>query len=191
MHPVASLRLFVALVALGGMVPTMPLFAEPLEYNRDIRPILTDKCFSCHGADSASRKADLRLDQRENAVEMGAITAGDLDESEMIARILTDDAELVMPPPETKKVLDSTRGHPCYLAPESNRSVCTLTSRERRTGSCTRSRSLNPFSPNPSGHHRTATLPCRKSGICRRLCPRHRGCNGHLDRPFNAAADMG
>ena len=133
MHPVASLRLFVALVALGGMVPTMPLFAEPLEYNRDIRPILTDKCFSCHGADSASRKADLRLDQRENAVEMGAITAGDLDESEMIARILTDDAELVMPPPETKKVLSEAersilkrwveegaeyQPHWSYIAPE-------------------------------------------------------------------------
>ena len=55
------------------------LAAESPQYNRDIRPILSDKCFSCHGADSASRKADLRLDQREHAVEMGAIKAGDLD----------------------------------------------------------------------------------------------------------------
>jgi len=81
------------------------LAAESPQYNRDIRPILSDKCFSCHGADSASRKADLRLDQRENAVEMGAITAGDLDASEMIQRILSDDPETLMPPPETKKAL--------------------------------------------------------------------------------------
>ena len=81
------------------------LAAESPQYNRDIRPILSDKCFSCHGADSASRKADLRLDQRENAVEMGAITAGDLDASEMIHRILSDDPETLMPPPETKKAL--------------------------------------------------------------------------------------
>ena len=52
----------------------LPLRGEvPLTYNRDIRPILMDKCFACHGADSASRKADLRLDVRENAIEMGAI----------------------------------------------------------------------------------------------------------------------
>ncbi|MCH1521998.1 MAG: DUF1549 domain-containing protein, partial [Arenicellales bacterium] len=103
-HVAASLRLFVILC---GIVPAVSLFAEPLEYNRDIRPILSDKCFSCHGADSGSRKADLRLDQRENAVEMGAIAAGDIDASEMIARILTDDPDTLMPPPETKKVLSA------------------------------------------------------------------------------------
>ena len=84
-----------------------PGLADPLEYNRDIRPILSDKCFSCHGADSASRKADLRLDVRENAVEMGAITAGEVDESEMLARIFSEDDESIMPPPETKKPLSA------------------------------------------------------------------------------------
>ncbi len=79
--------------------------ADPLEYNRDIRPILADNCFACHGADSAARKADLRLDQREDAIELGAITAGNLTDSELIARIITDDADLVMPPAETKKTL--------------------------------------------------------------------------------------
>ena len=78
---------------------------EPLEYNRDIRPILTDNCFACHGADSASREADLRLDRREAAIEYGAITAGEPDESELIARIFSDDPDLVMPPLETKKKL--------------------------------------------------------------------------------------
>jgi hypothetical protein len=78
---------------------------EPLEYNRDIRPILADNCFACHGADSAARKADLRLDQRDAAIEAEAIMAGAPDESELIARIVSDDPELVMPPPETKKTL--------------------------------------------------------------------------------------
>ena len=54
---------------------------EPLQYNRDIRPILADNCFACHGTDSAARKADLRLDQRNAAIEMGAINVGEPDES--------------------------------------------------------------------------------------------------------------
>ena len=48
--------------------------AEKLQYNRDIRPILAENCFACHGPDSAARKADLRLDLREIAVKAGAIT---------------------------------------------------------------------------------------------------------------------
>ena len=86
----------------------LPLRGEvPLTYNRDIRPILMDKCFACHGADSASRKADLRLDVREDAIEMGAIAGGDTEASEMIARIFTDDPDTMMPPPEIKKALTS------------------------------------------------------------------------------------
>jgi hypothetical protein len=76
-----------------------------IQYNRDVRPILLDKCFSCHGPDSASRQADLRLDQREAAIEMAAITPGDPDASEMIRRILSTDEAEQMPPPETKKKL--------------------------------------------------------------------------------------
>ena len=49
---------------------------DVLQYNRDVRPILADYCFSCHGPDSAARKADLRLDQREAAIEMGASGTG-------------------------------------------------------------------------------------------------------------------
>jgi hypothetical protein len=74
-------------------------------YNADVRPILADYCFACHGADSAARKADLRLDQRETAVEFGAVTPGAPDQSELIARIFSDDPDLVMPPAETKKSL--------------------------------------------------------------------------------------
>ena len=78
---------------------------EPLQYNRDIRPILAENCFACHGADSAARKADLRLDQHETAVEMEAIVPGKPEQSELLARLMSDDHDLLMPPPETKKKL--------------------------------------------------------------------------------------
>lgn len=85
----------------------IPVFADSPEFNRDIRPILADHCFACHGADSGSREAELRLDERDAAVEAGAITPGEVDKSELIARILTDDPELIMPPLETKKSLSA------------------------------------------------------------------------------------
>ncbi|RIK80581.1 MAG: hypothetical protein DCC67_09205 [Planctomycetota bacterium] len=87
------------------MVPAAASEAQRLEYNRDVRPILFDACVSCHGPDSASRKADLRLDQRAAAMEMAAIVPGDPDSSEMIRRILSTDEAETMPPPATKKVL--------------------------------------------------------------------------------------
>ena len=76
-----------------------------IQYNRDIRPILLENCFSCHGPDSASRQADLRLDKRDAAIEKKAIMPGSAAESEMIRRILSDDESEQMPPPETKKKL--------------------------------------------------------------------------------------
>lgn len=83
-----------------------PLKAEEkLSYNRDVRPILADKCFACHGADSAARKADLRLDRRAEAMDMGAIVPSDLEASSLISRIVTDDHDLLMPPVELKKPL--------------------------------------------------------------------------------------
>jgi hypothetical protein len=78
-----------------------------LEYNRDIRPILAENCFACHGHDSAARKADLRLDQRTAAIEAGAITPRDPEASELIARINADDPHEMMPPPKTTKTLSS------------------------------------------------------------------------------------
>ena len=75
---------------------------KKLSFSRDIRPILTDTCFNCHGADEGSRKADLRLDQAASAYEdrdgYRAIVPGDPEESEMIYRILTDEEDEVMPP---------------------------------------------------------------------------------------------
>ena len=76
-----------------------------IQYNRDVRPILFENCFSCHGPDSASRQAELRLDKRQTAVDKKAIVPGSADASEMIRRIFSDDADEQMPPPVTKKKL--------------------------------------------------------------------------------------
>src|SRR5688572_13489437 len=93
-------------IAAGGLFASASLAVETaVTYNRDVRPILFDNCFSCHGPDSASRQADLRLDRREAAVDTGAISPGDATASEMIRRILSDDPDEQMPPPETKKKL--------------------------------------------------------------------------------------
>lgn len=79
--------------------------AETILYNRDVRPILADACFKCHGPDSASRQADLRMDQREAALDAGAIVPGKPDESEAIRRVFSTDADEVMPPPEQQNQL--------------------------------------------------------------------------------------
>ena len=74
-------------------------------YNRDIRPILADKCFACHGPDSGKREADLRLDVREDAVRAGAIIPGNPAKSPVIERIHANDPDEVMPPPESPRQL--------------------------------------------------------------------------------------
>src|SRR5262249_45757034 len=78
-----------------------------IEYNRDVRPILAENCFACHGPDSAARKASLRLDQRDDAIKIGAITPGKPNESALIERITSSDPNEVMPPPKTRKKLTS------------------------------------------------------------------------------------
>ena len=90
----------------GNDAPARPAAAAtPIEFNRDVRPILAENCFRCHGPDSASRKADLRLDRREVAIEAGAIVPGKPDESELVERIFSADPEKVMPPPAIHKEL--------------------------------------------------------------------------------------
>jgi hypothetical protein len=101
------IRLLIAAFSLLGIVTLVtPIQAEDkIEYNRDIRPILSDNCFRCHGPDSASRKANLRLDKRENAIELEAIVPKKPAESELIARIETHERDQVMPPPKSQKKL--------------------------------------------------------------------------------------
>ena len=95
--------LVVAWIALGSAA----LADKPVSFNRDIRPILSEYCYACHGPDGSHREADLRLDDRDAAVEYGAIAPGAPDESLLVERILTDDADLVMPPPKGGKALSA------------------------------------------------------------------------------------
>jgi Protein of unknown function (DUF1553)/Protein of unknown function (DUF1549)/Planctomycete cytochrome C len=78
---------------------------DPIRFNRDIRPILSDNCFACHGPDAKHRQADLRLDVRQSAIELGALKEGKPDESTAIDRIESTDPESVMPPPSAHKKL--------------------------------------------------------------------------------------
>jgi len=82
--------------------------AAPLDFNRDVRPILSDRCFACHGPDHEDRQAGLRLDLREvatAALESGAtaVVPGDPAGSELVARIESTDPDVVMPPPRIGK----------------------------------------------------------------------------------------
>lgn len=82
---------------------------KPIDFNRDIRPILSDKCFACHGFDKGHRQADLRLDVAEGAFDNSrstiAITPGDISKSEVWSRVTTTDPDSVMPPPDSHKEL--------------------------------------------------------------------------------------
>ena len=77
---------------------------DTLRFDRDIRPILSDKCFFCHGPDNENREADLRLDVEELA-KTDAIVPGDAESSEFVRRILSKDSDEIMPPPGAHKAL--------------------------------------------------------------------------------------
>ena len=103
----ATLPLVLFLAVAGGARPS--LGATP-DFSREVRPILSDNCFACHGPDSASRKARLRLDVRENALrggksELPALVPGKPAESELFLRITASDTDEVMPPPDSHKKL--------------------------------------------------------------------------------------
>lgn len=83
----------------------LPAADAKLDFNRDVRPILSDKCFQCHGPDDKTLKGDVRLDDRNSAVSAKAIVPGSPELSEALARILSDDPDEVMPPPKTKKTV--------------------------------------------------------------------------------------
>ncbi len=78
------------------------LAVDAVDFNRDIRPLLSDRCFLCHGPDEAARQADLRLDSFAEATK-SAIVPGDAVASELIERITAVDAEQVMPPGDSHK----------------------------------------------------------------------------------------
>jgi hypothetical protein len=92
------------------LAPAVSAVAGNLDFARDIRPILSDHCFACHGPDANKRKADLRLDLKDSAFGKAksgavAIVPGDLEKSELLKRICATDPEEVMPPPKELKKL--------------------------------------------------------------------------------------
>jgi hypothetical protein len=93
-------RVFFALVLL--FLPGLSLDAAKVDYNRDIKPILSNRCYTCHGPDGDERKAGLRLDNREGALKdlggYAAVAPGKIADSELIKRIATTDEDDVMPP---------------------------------------------------------------------------------------------
>ena len=107
-----SIATFLVALPLAGGFADEPAATKnaPVDYNRQIRPLLANNCLACHGSDAAERKATLRLDMRESAIgkaESGelSIVPGKPEASELISRINSTDNDLRMPPPETKKKL--------------------------------------------------------------------------------------
>src|SRR6187401_2692400 len=80
-----------------------------ISFNRDIRPILSANCYACHGPDKKARKADRRLDTRDGALAdsegVRAIVPGNLEQSELVLRISSNDPDEIMPPPKSDKKL--------------------------------------------------------------------------------------
>ncbi|MFM8726205.1 MAG: DUF1549 domain-containing protein, partial [Planctomycetaceae bacterium] len=112
LHPLTILLTLLAGLALPcpGAAGAAGAADETVDFNRDVRPILANHCWSCHGRDQASRKAGLRLDTRDAALTAGesgqpAIVPGQHSASQLVSRILATDAGEIMPPPEFQKPL--------------------------------------------------------------------------------------
>src|SRR5262245_35137768 len=98
----SSPAVFCAFCWLIATFATYAAADDSVSFNRDIRPILANTCYVCHGPDSGTREADLRLDTFEGATA-SAIVAGDAAGSELIARVTNEDPEMRMPPAASKK----------------------------------------------------------------------------------------
>ena len=96
-----TMRLVAALLLACAVSPA----AERIEFNRDVRPILSENCFACHGPDRNARQVNLRLDRREDALARGVIEPGDASASRLVQRIRHENAAMVMPPVATDKRL--------------------------------------------------------------------------------------
>ena len=101
-HRLRSLFAIIVLTVIGSQIAA----AEPtLDFNRDIRPILSNNCYACHGPDEQSQKAGLRLDNRADAIGGGAIVPGKPEASELLLRVLSAVPDEQMPPAKTGKKL--------------------------------------------------------------------------------------
>src|SRR5437763_482426 len=101
-------------IALGVLLVGQPAAGQgaggaKLSFDRDIRPILSENCYACHGPDAKKRKADLRLDRKDDAFRdrdgSAVIVPGDVEASELVERIRSDDPDEVMPPRKSRKTL--------------------------------------------------------------------------------------
>ena len=101
---IRSLLLLLSVVVIHGGAT-----GAEIDFNRDIRPILSNNCLACHGPDEKERKAKLRLATRDGATAdndgIRAVVAGNIDASELIYRISADDPDDLMPPPKHGKRL--------------------------------------------------------------------------------------
>src|SRR5215472_8365045 len=102
--PVRTRRGWIAALTLAALAGRASAAGPPqsIDFNRDIRPILSENCFSCHGQDASHRKAELRLDVREAAVASGAIVPGDVEASTLIERVTSEEPSERMPPPKSR-----------------------------------------------------------------------------------------
>ncbi len=102
-------RSFGAAFAAGLAAAATASAAEAIDFNRDIRPILSDACYHCHGPDAAKREAKLRLDEREGLFrtkdDVTVVVPGKPDASELIQRIVSPHEDEVMPPPDAPRQL--------------------------------------------------------------------------------------
>src|SRR4051812_20328644 len=115
---IGTKRIFAWGISLGAIVLPAPASraaeaggasSDKLEFNRDVRPILSDTCFKCHGFDKKARKADLRLDVAEEAFKPRdngpPIVPGHPEKSEAYKRLVSDDPDEKMPPPKSHLAL--------------------------------------------------------------------------------------
>src|SRR5580765_8050979 len=118
-RPMPALVRRTALILLAVCSSTVALAAsarkqsvtEPVDFSSQIRPLISSKCFSCHGPDESSRKAKLRLDLRDEAIKdhkgTRAIVPGEAASSELVRRITATDPDDIMPPPKTGRTLSA------------------------------------------------------------------------------------
>ncbi|MFP4503672.1 MAG: c-type cytochrome domain-containing protein, partial [Cyclobacteriaceae bacterium] len=104
------LALYLICILASSCTQTAPSSEQPerISFSYDIKPILSDRCFACHGPDANKREAELRLDTPEGAFTAlkdkpghFAIVPADPSESEIYRRVISEDPEIIMPPPES------------------------------------------------------------------------------------------
>jgi cytochrome c553 len=90
---------------LAALLAALPAFGAKVDYNEDVRPILSENCFYCHGPDGNKRKAKLRLDVRADALAHKAFVPGNPEASDLIQRLSSTDSDEVMPPPDSHRTI--------------------------------------------------------------------------------------